>query len=182
MAWSWRAMLELREVICGWRGCGRALYLCSGCDRGRRYCSAGCRDAARRRSQRRARRKYARSDRGRRNNRERQRRWRARQASKIRNGSVFTGEEPCVEVVPCTGLANGPGEAGGCGDIAAWPRRELATRASALAPRSTSGPHRVRAEDGAIRRCDVCGCIGRVVRRSAKRGRFRWRGNTSHCL
>jgi hypothetical protein len=197
-------MQDLREVMCGFRGCGRALYLCSGCDRGRRYCSDRCRDAARHDSMRRARRKYALSDRGRRKNRERQERWRERQARRVRNGSVFTGEGPCVEVVPCTGLASSEGEAGSGDGSTAGPRQEPDVPASAVDARYAfpfgarglrpgavtlqlsphvqglpSGSDRQRAQDGDIRRCDVCGCIGRVVHRSAKRGRFRWQGTTS---
>jgi len=69
----------LREVTCR---CGVVFYLCSACDRGHRYCSDACRQAARRSSLHRARLKYARSERGRKKNRDRARRFRRRHGSR----------------------------------------------------------------------------------------------------
>jgi len=178
-------MLELREVTCNWRPCGNVLYMCAGCDRGRRYCSDACRDASRRHNQRRARRKYARSDRGRENNCERQRRWRVKEAERKRNGSVFTSRKTCVELDSCT---NSPivseDTTRSNGTVVAACQREQChldsrpvtnTQKSAMGPR----PDIKKAGDGEIRRCDLCGCIGRVRHRTAARGRFRgWQNDT----
>ena len=80
----------LRKVTCR---CSVVFYLCSACDRGHRYCSRACRQAARRSSLRRAQRKYARSERGRQNNRERARRFRKRHGSRCRARHKSTQSE-----------------------------------------------------------------------------------------
>lgn len=172
-------MLELREVTCDREGCKNVLYLCAGCDRGRRYCSDACRDASRRHKQRRARRKYARSDRGRKNNCVRQQRWRENQVERKRNGSVFTSQETCAEMDSCTNSANVPQDlAGSNGTVVADyglkqchldSRRAPATQKGATGPRAD--PRKVG--HGEIRRCDLCGCMGRILHGTAARGRFR---------
>ncbi len=96
--------LLLRAVVCNWEPCGEEFFLCSGCDRGQRYCSDECRDAARTRSKCLARVTYATSEKGIENNRERQRRFRANAAEKARrgeknsNGSVFSPGTKCAEL------------------------------------------------------------------------------------
>jgi MinD superfamily P-loop ATPase len=59
--------------------CQREVLLCSGCDRGQRYCSVGCREQARRRSLREAGRRYQDSRAGRFAHARRSRRYRQRQ-------------------------------------------------------------------------------------------------------
>jgi hypothetical protein len=69
-----------RLASCALRSCSRLFSVCGSCDRGRRYCSASCSAAARRRSVRRAGRQYQRTERGRRLHAIRQARYRERQA------------------------------------------------------------------------------------------------------
>ena len=61
-----------RLIVCAWPSCRRSFSLCSRCDRGQRYCSVGCRLAARRRSQREAGARHQRSPEGRRDHADRQ--------------------------------------------------------------------------------------------------------------
>ncbi len=196
VAWPDRAMLVLREVICGWAPCRRVFWLCSGCDRGQHYCSGECRDEARASNQRRARRKYARSEPGRKNNRERQRRSRARQASRNRNGSVFTGGAKCGELstctspaTSCTSSATSPRDATeGRGDVTPMCVEAKCGQLPCTAGSGQRG-HRSTpvastwspavARHGETRRCHVCGRIGKVARRGAARGRFRWAGDVN---
>jgi len=185
LAWSEGVMLVLREVVCGWGPCGRVIWLCSGCDRGQRYCGQECRELARASNRRRAQREYARSPRGREMNRERQRRYRARQAARKRNGSPFTEGSGGAEMVPCTELAATPGENAAASAVTTTPCAQEAVRIHlpyAAAGRGrgcwsslvTSSCDRGQARHGEERRCHICGGIGRVVRRAASRGRFRW--------
>jgi len=190
LAWPDRAMLVLREVICGWAPCGRVFWLCSGCDRGQRYCKEACRESARACNQRRARRTYARSPRGCRNNRERQRRWRARQAARKRNGSVFTAGLRCGELSACTEPAVFSRETAKASGVTSAPCEEESSRAqlpcTAASGQRGHGSSSVTwtcssavARHGEERRCHICGGIGRVARRVASRGRFRWAGDVN---
>ena len=190
LAWSERAIFDLREVICGWAPCGRVFWLCSGCDRGQRYCSDACREAARACNQRRARRRYARSPRGRRNNCDRQRRLRARQAARKRNGSVFTAGSGCGELSACTEPAVSSRETAKASGVASAPCEEESSRAQPPCTADSgrrghrSNPVRstcstAMARHGETRRCHICGAIGRVARRVASRGRFRWAGDVN---
>ncbi len=154
----------LREVICP--ECDVVFWLCCACDRGHRYCGTDCRRVARRRAQHRARRKYARSERGRRNNRERQRRFRRRhpgyrqEISSQRNGSLFSSPAKCVVLRVCHTLPH-PSPV-----VSSWPDpANPASKARATARSSV--------EDGG-RHCHLCGCAGGVVRQHHRRGRFRW--------
>ena len=62
---AWTARLpDCRRVVCD--RCRKAVYLCSWCDPGHRYCSPECRDEARRRSLRSTGRRYQQTPRGRR--------------------------------------------------------------------------------------------------------------------
>ena len=67
-----------RLVRCGLAVCRRLFAICSRCDRGQRYCSAGCRFEGRRRSLREAGRRHQSSPEGRLDHADRQRRYRAR--------------------------------------------------------------------------------------------------------
>lgn len=177
----------LREVTCP---CGVVFWLCSACDRGHRYCSAECRLAGRQRSRRRARRKYAHSERGRRNNRERQRRFRQRHrgrrrtSSKKRNGSLFSSRAGCAVLAVCRTFPRPPQSpaAGSTPDPGA-PRPSLKLRerpacARCATMRSGAAPEArarvVSSAGGGGPRCHLCGRAGRVVRRRCRRGRFRW--------
>lgn len=172
----------LREVTCR---CGVVFWLCSACDRGHRYCSDDCRRTARQRSLRRARRKYAHSERGRRNGRERQRRFRQRhpgrqKSSKKRNGSLFPSPARRALLAVCRKCSRRPQHpvAGSTPDAiaprACWKLRE---RPALMGRASTpSGAHAtaVSAAGDDSPRCHLCGRTGRVVRQRRQRGRFRW--------
>jgi hypothetical protein len=67
--------------------CGATVLICSCCDRGQRYCSEGCSQAARACSLRAAGLRYQSSRRGRRAHAERQRRYRARQKKVTHHGT-----------------------------------------------------------------------------------------------
>jgi hypothetical protein len=69
---------DYRRFLCDL--CSQAVYLCSWCDRGNRYCGPECSGAARRRSQREAGRRYQQTPRGRRLHASRQADYRARKA------------------------------------------------------------------------------------------------------
>jgi hypothetical protein len=67
---------SIRRFLCA--GCGVAVFLCTLCDRGRRYCPGACAHAVRLRSLRDANRRYQRTPHGRRKSAERSRRYRNR--------------------------------------------------------------------------------------------------------
>ena len=71
--------------------CRQVLVVCLRCDRGQRYCGAGCRSEARRESLRQAGCRYQKTLRGRRANAERQRRFRQRRE---RNARKVTHQGP----------------------------------------------------------------------------------------
>jgi len=71
----------LRLKICGSPECRASFTICISCDRGQRYCSASCRDAARRRQRRAADKRYQSGQRGRQTHRCRQQRYRERHAT-----------------------------------------------------------------------------------------------------
>jgi hypothetical protein len=68
----------LRMRRCCGRDCGVVFFVCIGCDRGQRYCSDACREAARRRQTRAANSRYQRSETGKQTHRLRQRAYRKR--------------------------------------------------------------------------------------------------------
>jgi hypothetical protein len=70
-----------RQFSCG--TCRTLVVICSQCDRGNRYCGAGCAQVARRQSQRGASRRYQRTVVGKRGHAARQRIYRHRRAQKI---------------------------------------------------------------------------------------------------
>ena len=81
---------SLRRFLCA--ACRVAVYICTHCDRGQRYCAAGCARAARCQSQREADRRYERSLRGRLKHAERSRRYRMRCKSVTDQGSLVAAE------------------------------------------------------------------------------------------
>ena len=146
---------ELREVTC--RQCGRVFYLCRSCDRGQCYCSDECRATARRAKLQRARAKYAHSARGRENNRLRQRRFRQCRYPPLR--SIKKIEKSVTDHPSHEGQG-----------MMSWGHDQHETLPG---PPPRHHGHRSRHPTQA-RFCHICGRPGRVVRRSAARGRFRW--------
>jgi hypothetical protein len=69
-----------RQRLCNAADCRRLFFLCSGCDRGQRYCSPSCRSKTRREQLRAANRRNQRTAEGRLNNRDRQQAFRRRQS------------------------------------------------------------------------------------------------------
>ncbi len=76
---------DCRRFVCD--GCSKAVYLCSWCDRGHRYCGGRCRRLARRRSLREAGQRYQLTARGRRLHARRQRAYRERRRKKVTHHS-----------------------------------------------------------------------------------------------
>ena len=78
--------------------CHRLVVICRHCDRGQRYCSAGCAQVQRRHSVREAGRRYQRTLLGARNNAARQKRWRRRIVTTVTHHSSppqdHVGQEP----------------------------------------------------------------------------------------
>lgn len=153
-------VLELREIVCMW--CGEVFWLCSACDRGQRYCSEECRRARRAERLRAYRKKYARSESGRKNNRQRQRRFRLHQRPSSHPG-------PTRKKTVTDHSSHEPENA------FCWlhDRAQTTTGGTTTTKRvpPSIGKHSKRAR---IRRCSSCGRMGIVVRGGTKRGRFRW--------
>ena len=70
----------IRLRTCAGATCGAPFAVCVGCDRGQRYCSDGCRKAARRQQMRSASRRYQATDRGKESHRCRQRSYHERRS------------------------------------------------------------------------------------------------------
>ena len=79
-----------RRFLCA--GCRVAVYLCTPCDRGQGYCTAGCARTARRGSQRERDRRYQDSQRGRLMHAERSRRYRQRRKSVTEHSPAVSPE------------------------------------------------------------------------------------------
>jgi len=79
--WSVQPRPDCRRFVCD--RCRRAVYLCSHCDRGQRYCSRTCSASARRKSVRAAGRRYQQTRRGRRLHALRQQSYRERRRKKV---------------------------------------------------------------------------------------------------
>jgi len=174
--------VDLRPVSCRREGCGRWFYLCRSCDRGHRYCSDSCRRQARKKTLLDARRKYARSWRGRLSNRIRQRRHRLRNPlqSRVSEETVTDHSSPGSLGVVCS-VGNGS---------AAQQRFLVGDIPVAQNPMHSAHPCKTQAEAGfapgsgerlstqvVFARCHRCGRLGRVVNQGAPRGRFRWQRN-----
>ena len=100
--WPYLPMeLPGRRYLCA--GCRAPVLICSCCDRGNRYCTAGCAPQARHQSIRAAGRRYQDTHRGRLTHAQRQRRYRARQQKVTHQGSpppplpVQLATEPIVK-------------------------------------------------------------------------------------
>jgi len=89
--------------------CQREVLLCSGCDRGQRYCSVGCREQAREHSLREAGRRYQDSRAGRFAHARRARRYRQRQRQRQQQ-EIVTHQASQVAPLPPTVVAD-PAEA-----------------------------------------------------------------------
>lgn len=85
-----------RLLCCARNGCRRVIFLCSSCDRGNRYCSPACSQAARQARQRAAGARYQRTRRGRLKHAARQARYRARRRiqQKVTHLSTQEGSVP----------------------------------------------------------------------------------------
>lgn len=96
------------RLFYGWRchapGCGVPFFVCRSCYRGQRYCSDGCRQAARREQRRAANRRHQQSDDGRLDHRDRQRAYRQRRLA----GVTDQGSAPA----PASGSIAAPGPTG----------------------------------------------------------------------
>jgi len=84
----------LRQRICLGVGCNAVFWICRHCDRGQRYCSAVCRDQARRVQRRRANCRYQQSPEGRLDHCDRQREYRRRRACVTDQGSLSITSPP----------------------------------------------------------------------------------------
>ena len=100
----------LRPRFCGGPGCGALFFVCSSCDRGQRYCSQGCRTAARRLQRRAASSRYQRTEAGRQAHRVRQRSYRQRHCRPrvthqgtvpVTRTDIKTSEPPRCSVCDC---------------------------------------------------------------------------------
>jgi hypothetical protein len=164
---------ELREVECHWPECLRVFLLCRRHDRGQRYCSRLCRMRAGRRRTQKARQRYARSDKGKRNNRERQRRFRARWRSAPKPGRAKSvtdhSSQTVEEEASWTGAATKSPPEPDRRPESLCVRLGVADAALERRPPSAWLPRQY-----VPGRCSICGRPGVVVRRVSPRGRFRW--------
>lgn len=72
-----------RQCVCHFPPCGAVFYLCRRCDRGQRYCSARCREKARRLQLRQANRRHQQTPEGRADHRDHQREYRQRLKARV---------------------------------------------------------------------------------------------------
>lgn len=191
--------VQLRKIECRW--CGQVFFACQRCDFGRRYCGEPCRNAAKQRNDRRARRDYARSDKGRQNNLERQHRFREKRRtarnSKGKQESVTDRSSQLGLLgVSCAHDAT-PAEF----DHTEQPPTTPPTQRPALVHRTFSQPSDDRCEPEAtkeaaeqaaraasqesgrpvrVAQCRFCGAWGVVLEADAARGRFRRRSHGRH--
>jgi len=134
--------LVLRQRFCFARQCRALFFLCSHCDRGQRYCSATCRDQARRQQRRCANQRHQQSPEGRLDHRDRQRQYRQRRQTRVTDQGSLS--------ITCSASSQ-------CGPVAA-PRMEVPDTASAdLLPRWSDTRTCVRLC------CRVCGRTGRYI-------------------
>ncbi len=93
---------DCRRFVCD--RCRAAVYICSWCDRGHRYCSRQCSSAARSESRRAAGRLYQATPNGRRNHASRQAAYRDRQAVELEKVTHHgcRDAEPSATVAACT--------------------------------------------------------------------------------
>ena len=190
--------VQLREVECRW--CGQIFFVCQRCDFGRWYCGEPCGRKARERYVRCARRDYAGSQKGRRNNRERQRRLRRRlrtagnieekqnsvtdQSSQVGlPGISYSYDKPPAEPDPPEQTPTVSSTQSDpvyrtlrqplCAPHGSDATKEVAKLAAKVASRVSGCPVRVA-------QCHFCGRWGVVVETTAIRGRFRRRSHGKH--
>lgn len=104
-----------RRFLCA--ACRTAVLICSHCDRGHRYCTAGCAEQVRQRAVRDAGRRYQDSLRGRHAHAERQRRYRARQPKVTHQGSPpgrTPDQLPSEPTAPMSPVPTVPGQCCRC--------------------------------------------------------------------
>lgn len=168
---------KLRPVHC--KRCDRLFHLCRSCDRGQSYCSPLCRQASRQEILEQARRKYARSEQGKKKNRERQRRFRERNSLKLLRLQK-TVTDPSSQGAPAV-VSFGHGTTGmeEAGDDDPEVVSEEQTVPSAGGGFRIFKEHRLEKApemDGweSMACCHVCGRPGVVFCEKRRRGRFRW--------
>ncbi len=91
-----------RQRHCNHQACRSVFVLCVGCDRGQRYCSDQCRQAARRAQRSAANRRYQQSDAGRRAHRQCQRRYRDREVARVTDQGSHSIIEPTPLRAKCS--------------------------------------------------------------------------------
>ena len=94
----WRKMVTipeqpLRQRFCQAASCGAIFFICAHCDRGQRYCSAVCRQQARRQQWRTASRRHQQTLEGKLDHQDRQRAYRQRKAASISNSVTHQGSQ-----------------------------------------------------------------------------------------
>jgi hypothetical protein len=98
-----RPQETIRRFLCV--GCRVAVFLCTACDRGQRYCSVGCARSARCQSQRESDRRYQSSQRGRLKHAERTRRYRQRCRSVTEHSSALSPAHDVRRTIPTRGVS-----------------------------------------------------------------------------
>ena len=93
--------MEISARLFNYARCHTQVVLCSGCDRGHRYCGSACADTSREESQRAAGQRYQASRRGRHCHAARQQRYRQRQREKVTHqGSPAAAVDDSLPVEP----------------------------------------------------------------------------------
>jgi len=140
-------LVPLRERTCRFADCQKIFYFCERCDRGQRYCSPGCRDAARKPRHRAAVAKYQRTPHGRRRHAGHQRAFRERQRATAQN-KVTDPSFPAADTASSCG----------CDDARSVPQTRLQ-------PPPPSVPASPRPIPQSGLRCHFCGCRGYLRKR-----------------
>ena len=163
---------KLRPVRC--KRCNRLFHLCRSCDRGQSYCSDACREGSRQERVERARRKYARSEKGKQNNRDRQRRFRKRKSLKFQclNKRVTDPSSQGALAVVC--LRRERAGRVGPRDVFGEKRAHSAGVGSRISRENRPETDPETDDSETIACCHVCGRPGVVFRQKRRRGRFRW--------
>jgi hypothetical protein len=141
--------VPLRERTCRFGGCQKSFYVCQRCDRGQRYCSPECRDAARKLQHRSAVARYQRTPNGRRRHADHQRALRERRRARAEN-KVTDPSSPAPDTASSCG----------CDDHRSAPQTLL----HPLAPTVLTSPQPIPPNG---LRCQFCGCRGYLQKRDA---------------
>ena len=105
-------MEALRFVVCGRSECRQVFFLCSACDRGRRYCGSACSRLARTESVREAGRRYQRTRDGRHAHAARQAAWRQRRQKVTHQSPPPGAPEATVAPAPARAAMEAAARAG----------------------------------------------------------------------